>query len=43
MKEDGGTIGLTENTAALTCWMVCGPEIAIIVNEFEENMPSCRR
>ena len=42
VKEDGGTIGLTENTAALTCWMVCGPEIAIIVNEFEENMPSCR-
>ena len=42
MKEDSGAIGLTENTAELTCWMICGPEIARIVNKFEENMPSCR-
>ena len=42
MKENGGAIGLTEDTAELTRWMICGPEIASIVNEFEENMPSRR-
>ena len=39
MKEDSGAIGLTENT---TCLMICGSEIARIVNKFEENMPSRR-
>ena len=34
---------LTENTAELTHWMIWGPEIARLVNEFEENMPSSRR
>ena len=42
MKEDSGAIGLTENTTELTCSMICGSEIARIVNKFEENMPSCR-
>ena len=42
MKEDGGAIGLTENTAELKRWMIWGPEIARIVKEFEENVPSCR-
>ena len=42
MKQDSDTIGLTENTAELTCWMICGPEIARIINKFEENMPSRR-
>lgn len=40
VKEDGGAIGLTENTAELTRWMICGPEIARIVNEFQENIPN---
>ena len=31
VKEDGGAIRLTENTAELTRWMICGPEIARIV------------
>lgn len=34
VKKDGGAIGLTENTAELTRWIICGPEIAGIVNEF---------
>ena len=42
VKEDGGAIGLTENTAELTRWMICRPEIARKVNEFEENIPSRR-
>ena len=42
MKEDGGAIGLTENTAELARGMICGPEIARMVNEFKENMPSRR-
>ena len=42
VKEDGGAIGLTKNTAEVTCWMICGPETARIVNEFKENMPSRR-
>ena len=42
MKEDSGAIGLTENTTELTCSMICGSEIARIVNKFEENMPSRR-
>lgn len=36
IKGDGGAVGLTENEAALKRWMVSGPEIARIVNEFED-------
>ena len=35
MKGDGGAVGLTENPAALQCWMVSGPEMACIIGEFE--------
>ena len=42
VKEDGGAIGLTQNTAELTRLVICGPKIARIVNDFEENMPSRR-
>ena len=28
VKEDGGAIGLTENTAELTRLVICGPKIA---------------
>lgn len=37
VKGDGGVIGITENEAALRRWMVAGPELARIVNEFEEG------
>ena len=34
VKEDGGTVSLTEKpTASLRC-MVAGPEMALVVNEF---------
>ena len=36
IKKDGREVGLTENEAALKRWMVLGPEIARIVNEFED-------
>ena len=42
VKEDSGAIGMTENTAELKRWMIWGLEIARIVNEFKENMASCR-
>ena len=33
-KGDGGA-GLTENSSQLLRWMVSGPEVARLVNEFE--------
>ena len=39
-KKDCSAIGLRENTAGLT--LICGSEIARIVNEFEKIMPSHR-
>ncbi len=48
MKEDGGAVGLTESPAALQRWMVSGPEMAHLTNEFEasrnqgENIPDLR-
>lgn len=38
VKGDGGAVGLTENPSALRRWMVSGPEIARVVNEFENEM-----
>ena len=35
VKGDGGAVGLTENPAALQCWMVSGPEMARVIGEFE--------
>ncbi len=31
----GGVIGLTQNTATLNRWMICGPEISTLFDEFE--------
>ena len=42
VKKASGTTGMTGNTPELTRWMICGPEMAKIVNEFEENMHSRR-
>ena len=36
MNEVIKGVGLTENETALKRWMVSGPEIACIVNEFED-------
>ena len=35
VKGEGGAVGLTENPAALRRWMVAGPELARMVEEFE--------
>lgn len=34
VKGDGGAIGLTEDPAALRRWMVAGPEISRLIDEF---------
>ena len=31
----GGAIGLTENETALQRWLICGPEISRLLDEFE--------
>lgn len=37
LKGDGGIIGITENDAALKRWMISGPEMARIIQEFQES------
>ena len=37
VKDDGGAVGLTENPAALRRWMVSGPEMARVIEEFEAS------
>jgi len=36
VKGKGGAVGLTENPATLRIWIVAGPELARMVEEFEE-------
>ena len=38
VKGEGGAVGLTESPQALRRWMVSGPELARVVNEFEQTM-----
>ena len=38
MKDDGGAVGLTESPAALQRWMVSGPEMARLINDFEASI-----
>ena len=40
VKRDGRAVGLAENSGVLRRWMVAGPEVARIVNEFENTTPS---
>ena len=35
VKGDGGILVLTEEEEKLHCWMICGPEVARAVAEFE--------
>ncbi len=37
VKGDGGAIGLTENSSALHRWMVGGPQMAKLVQVFEDG------
>ena len=38
VKGDGGAVGLTNSPSVLCRWMVLGPEMARLVNEFENSM-----
>ncbi|EDO43913.1 predicted protein [Nematostella vectensis] len=38
VKGDGGAVGLTENAGALRRWMLSGPEMARLINEFERTL-----
>ena len=38
VKADGGAISLTQNPAALWQWMVSGPEMAHLIEEFQESL-----
>lgn len=40
VKGEGGAVGLAENPAALRRWMVSGPEISRMVQEFEGSNSS---
>ena len=40
VKGDGGACGLTESPGALLRWMVAGPELARMTQEFEESIRS---
>ena len=40
IKGEGGAVGLTEDPAALRCWLIAGPEIARVVNEFKTTFLS---
>ena len=35
IKGVGGTIGLAENETVLQRWLICGPEIPQLLDEFE--------
>ena len=35
IKGDGGAVGLTEDASALRRWMVSGPEISRLIEQFE--------
>ena len=38
MKGDGGAVGLTQNPEALQRWMVSGPEMTSLIEEFQASM-----
>ena len=37
IKGDGGAVGLTENPSQLLRWMVSGPEVARVIDEFKSS------
>ena len=37
VKGDGGAVGLTDNPSALRRWMVAGPELSTMIQEFEKH------
>ncbi|KAG1712189.1 Conserved oligomeric Golgi complex subunit 6 [Nymphon striatum] len=43
IKGDGGAVGLTDNPSALRRWMVAGPEVARVIEEFQDVGQHCRQ
>lgn len=41
IKGDGGAVGLTDNPSALRRWMVGGPEVSRVIQEFETSLEVC--
>ena len=41
IKGDGGAVGLTSNAHALQRWMIAGPEVSQIVEEFHKELDHC--
>ena len=39
IKGEGGAIGLTENPKALERFLIAGPEISRIIDEYNERFP----
>ena len=37
IKGDGGAVGVTDNPTALRRWMIAGPEIARVIEEFHDQ------
>jgi len=37
IKGDGGAVGLTNNPSALRRWIVAGPEVARLIEEFQDE------
>jgi len=38
VKDDGGAVGLTQNPQALRRWMVSGPEMTRLIEEFQASI-----
>jgi hypothetical protein len=38
VKGDGGAVGLTDNPSALRRWMISGPEVSRVIQEFETSL-----
>ena len=42
VKGDGGAVGLTNNPNALRRWMIAGPEVAHVIDEFHAQQNHCK-
>lgn len=42
IKGDGGAVELTDNPSALRRWMVVGPEVAKVIDDFHDQKHHCR-
>ena len=40
IKRDVGAIGITDNSSALIQWIIAGPEIARIIEDFTKPPPA---